>query len=289
MEIESISGAAMVALASTLTYVAVATSWQFLTRALNPDPAFSRTMMHEAAQRFRDEMDRLARTQSVYLSGTLVFAVLFVAAYELDADRIFSGYPIWQLQILLTTLAFGATYAGWKLVQTVLACRRIRLLRDANIAVGHQLQHIVSGFGRVYHDVDTSAGIIDHVVVSPRGTYAIHVFAKRPESGGTVALDGNSLCFQPSGQSVSTVPIGARTAALEREFRRLVDHRVRVRSVIAVPGREVAAEYGEDHLLVNDRSLPALIGWNSESDHLLNEDVADLQAMLQDLCVRKAA
>jgi hypothetical protein len=76
------------------------------------------------------------------------------------------------------------------------------------------------------------------------------------------------------------VSTSKKTAALEREFRRLLDHRVRVRSVIAVPGWEVHEQSSDEHLLVNDRSLPMLRGWKDQADYLMNEDVDALHEML---------
>ena len=284
MDIESFSGAATVALASTFIFVLISKSWQILSRTVGSSPSFADGIMREAAQRFRDEFDRLSNSQSTYLSAGLVFAVLFVAAYVLNAERLFTGYPVWQLYIFLVALCAGGSLALYQLVHTVLARHRIKLLRDANIAVGHRLQGIVTGFGRVYHDVETAAGVIDHVIIGQSGAYAINVFARRPTKNGSVTLDGTDLSFLPSGRAESIVQIAARTAALEREFRRLLDHRVRVRSVLAVPGWQVSAQSGEDHLVVNDKSLPMLRGWKDKADHLMNEDVDALHQLLTTRC-----
>ncbi len=284
MDIESFSGAATVALASTFIFVLVSKSWQILSRTVGSSPSFADGVMREAAQRFRDEFDRLSNSQTTYLSAGLVFAVLFVAAYVLNAERLFTGYPIWQLYIFLVALSAGAFLALYQLVHTVLTRQRVKLLRDANIAVGHRLQGLVTGFGRVYHDVETAAGVIDHVIVGQSGAYAISVFARRPTKNGTVDLDANTLCFQPGGKDESIVQIAARTAALEREFRRLLDHRVRVRSVIAVPGWQVNGQSGDDHLLVNDKSLPMLRGWKDKADYLMDEDVDALHQLLTTRC-----
>jgi hypothetical protein len=146
------------------------------------------------------------------------------------------------------------------------------------------LQGIAAGFGRVYHDVETAAGVIDHVIVSQSGAYAVNVFARRPAKNGSVALDSDGLSFEPGGKSESLVQIAARTAALEREFRRLLDHRVRVRSVLAVPGWQVSAQSGEDHLVVNDKSLPMLRGWKDKADYLMNDDVEALHQLLTTRC-----
>jgi hypothetical protein len=280
MDIESFSGAATVAAASTIVFVLVTKSWQIIARNVNSGPTFADSTMREAAQRFRDKFDRLSVTQATYLSAGLVFIVLFIAAHILQAERLYAGYPDWQLYLFLGVLSFGAVLALIKLVQTIIERHQVRLLRDANIAVGHQLQRVATGFGRVYHDVETSAGIIDHVIVGQNGAYAVSVFARRPAKNGHVELDNNTLIYQPSGKEQSSVGIAKRTAALERDFRRLLDHRVRVRSVIAVPGWEVQQQSSEEHLLVNDRNLPMLRGWKDQADYLMNEDVDALHQML---------
>jgi len=288
MDIESFSGAATVALASTIVFVLVTKSWQILSRTVGSSPSFSDSIMREAAQRFRDEFERLSNAQSTYLSGGLVFVVLFLSAHALNAERLFTGYPLWQLYIFLVALTAGALLTLYQLVQTALARHRVKLLRDANIAIGHQLQRIASGLGRVYHDVETSAGVIDHVIVGQSGAYAVNVFASRPSRNGNVQMDSSALSFHPNGQSFSLVEIGARNAALEREFRRLLDHRVRVRSVIAVPGWEINGQSGDDHLVVNDKSLPMLRGWKDKTDYLMNEDVDALHKLLTQRCSLRA-
>ena len=284
MDIESISGAATVALTSTLVFVLVAKSWQLINRTVSSSPSFSDSIMREAAQRFRDEFDRLSRAQSIYLSAALVFVVLFVAAYVLNAERLFVGYPAWQLYLLLAALTIGAALVAYRLFATVLIRHRVKLTRDANIAIGHQLHRIATGLGRAYHDVETSSGIIDHIIVGQNGAYAINVVARSRARNGSVELRGNELLFSPGDKSHSIVAVGENIASLEREFRRLLDHRVRVRSVIAIPGWDIAEQSSDEHLLVNERSLAMLRGWKDQADYLMNEDVDALHELLTSRC-----
>ena len=289
MDIESFSGAATVAVASTIVFVLVMKSWQLIARSVNSTSSFSDSIVREAAQRFRDEFERLSDTQATYLSAALVFVVLFIAAYVLQAERLYAGYPDWQLYLFLAVLSLGGLLALIRLVQTFMTRHQVRLRRDANIAIGHQLQRIATGFGRVFHDVETSAGIIDHVIVGQSGAYAINVIAKRPAKNGSVVLDNNSLQFMPADKQISVVATSKRTAALEREFRRLLDHRVRVRSVIAVPGWEIHEQSSEEHLIVNAYSLPMLRGWKDQADYLMNEDVDALHKHLTSSCKRSSS
>ena len=149
---------------------------------------FNDSIMHEAAQRFRDECNRLSASQSIYLGGTLVFAMLFAAAYLLQAEQLFAGYPDWQLGLLLGFLWLAAMFAAYKIINTFRAARRVRLLRDASLAIGHQLQQLSSASTLLFHDVKTSAGVIDHVVISREGIYAVNVIARRSSAGASARV-----------------------------------------------------------------------------------------------------
>lgn len=287
MNIEAISGAATVALASTILFLLIAKFWHVLSRTVGSAPLFADSIMHEAAQRFRDELDRLSTAQSIYLGSALAFVMLFTAAYVLQAQQLFAGYPDWQLYLQLIFLALAVGLAVFRLGKTIIVRRQIKFLRDANIAIGHQLRQISNGVTQVFHDADTSAGIVDHVLLGQNGLYAINVIAKRARGGGSVRLTGNTLQFSTSDDE-SIVDIAAKARRLEKEFSELLGHKVRVRSVIAAPGWEIAEQTNEDHLLVNERNIGMLRGWKDNSDHMMNEDVDILKKEMMARCRRSA-
>ena len=59
MNIEAISGSAMVAIACTIVFFLAAKSWHLVARTLGSHPNFPDSIMREAAQRFRDELQQL--------------------------------------------------------------------------------------------------------------------------------------------------------------------------------------------------------------------------------------
>ncbi len=286
MELEAISGAATVALTSTIVFLLIAKTWNAVSRTISSTPSFSDRIMHEAAQRFRDELDRLSCSQSTYLSGALVFVMLFIAAYILQAKMLFSGYPSWQLYLQLGFLVLVSGFAAYCLAKTALARHRIKFVRDANVAVGHLLQQMSVEGTRVFHDVETSAGIVDHVIVGQKGLYAINVVARRSGKRAHTRIQENTIEFSNSKATQSIVEIIAKTTRLQKEFRELLGHKVRVRSVVAVPGWDIGEQSNEDHLLVNERTIAMLTGWKDNSDYLMNEDVAALQKELMQRCAR---
>ncbi len=287
MDIEAISGAATVALASTILFLLIAKSWSALSRTVGSTPNFADSIMREAAQRFRDELERLSSSQAIYLSAALVFVVLFAAAYVLQARALFAGYPSWQLWLQIGFLSLAALLAAWRLGSTILARRQVRFVRDANVAIGHQLQRIATGANRVFHDVETSAGVVDHVLVGQNGIYAVNVVARRGGKKGSAVLKNSSLYFANSNTAIPLVDVTASTARLEKEICRLLGHKARVRSVIAVPGWDIGEQASERHLLVNERSISMLRGWKDQSDYLMNEDVDAVQKELTARCRRK--
>lgn len=284
MDIDAISGAATVALTSTILFLLIAKSWNALSRTVSSTPSFADSIMHEAAQRFRDELDRLSSSQAIYLSGALVFLVLFVAAYILRARDLFAGYPSWQLWLQIAFLALAFGLAAWRLGRTILARRQVKFVRDANVAIGHQLQQIATGAKRVFHDVVTSAGVVDHVLVGQTGIYAVNVVARRGAKGGDAVLGTHELSFSNRNAATPIVDVTASTARLEKELCKLLGHTIRVRSVIAVPGWNIGEQASEHHLLVNERTIAMLRGWKDQSDYLMNEDVDLLQKELTARC-----
>ncbi len=286
MDLEAISAAATVALTSSIVFLLIAKSWNALSRTISSAPSFSDRIMHEAAQRFRDELERLTSSESVYLSGVLVFVMLFVAAYVLRAQDLFVGYPYWQLYLQLAFLGLASAYAAYRLVYTAIAKRQVKFVRDANVAVGHQLQQLTAGGTRVFHDVATTAGIVDHVVIGQNGIYAVNVIARRSDKQGKVCLKGNMIRFSNSKTQYPIIKITAKTKRLEKEFQKVLGHSVRVRSVIALPGWAIGEQSNDAHLLVSERTLSMLSGWKDETDYLMNEDVHALKNELTARCIR---
>jgi hypothetical protein len=286
MNIEAISGSATVAIACTFAFLLAAKSWQLVARSLSAHPNFADSIMREAAQRFRDDFEALSRKQATYLGACLMFVFIFAVAHTFEAHQLFEGYPRHQLYLLLATLLAAAGFAVYRLACTIREWRQVRFLRDANIAVGHSLQQTATGHGRVYHDVPTSAGVVDHVIVGRGGIYAVNVVAHRALRRETVALSDHELCFKPDGHTIPLADIAAKTTKLEQELRDLLKNAVRVRSVIAVPGWRAESQSNEGHLVVNERTLPMLRGWRDEADYLMDEDVEALQEHLTTTCKR---
>ncbi len=77
MTLAALSGATTIALASTIVFLLIVKSWQLLAHSVVATTRFPHSILLEAAQRFRDELERLGRQQSIYLIAALLFSVIF--------------------------------------------------------------------------------------------------------------------------------------------------------------------------------------------------------------------
>ena len=286
MNLEAISVAASIALVSTFVFLLLAKSWHAISKSVGSAGSFRGSIMLEAAQRFRDEMERLTRRLHVYLTCALVFAVIFSVSYLLRPENVFENLPNWQLIAIISVLGVVALYAASRFVTVWVARRRTEFVRDATIAAGHGLQKLTANSNRVFHDVCCGAAVIDNVIVGLHGVYAVHVVARRAGKNNRVSLEGDILSFAPGNHTQSLAEFGQRTKQLAREFRKVLNKEVHVRCVVAVPGWEIESQASENHLIVNERNLAMLRGWKDQNDYLMNEEVEKLQNLLTERCTR---
>ncbi len=286
MSLAALSGATTIAFASTIVFLLIVKSWHVLAQSVGVKTRFPNSIMLEAAQRFRDELERLGREQSLFLIAALVFSVIFAINYLLSPLAMFEDLPQWQLLLVLVLFAAAALYTAYRLINIVITMRRLVFIRDANMATGHALQKLTANQNRVFHEVRCGAGIIDNVVVGRHGIYTISVIARKPGKINTVSLHGDKLTFAPGDVSLSVARSGEKSGQLAKEIGKLLKHNVRVRSVVVVPGWEVDSQTSEAYLIVNERNLAMLSGWKDQNDYLMNEDVDLVQKMLTRRCTR---
>ena len=287
MDLTILGGAATIALASAAVFLTVVRSWAVLTNKAETT-RFPKSIMREAAQRFRDEHARLGLEQSTYLVTGLVFTVVFCISYLLPPESLFDNVPRWQLWIVLVLLLLGAGFVGYRLVRIMITRRRLLFIRDANMATGHSLQKLTSNRNRVFHDVPCGDDTIDNVIVGLHGVYAVTVVARQPGRNNRVKLKGHMLKFANSKTPDSVARSGRKSEQLARELSKLTGHNIRVRSVISVPGWEVEAQESGEYLVVNERNIAMLTGWKDQEDYLMNEDVEAIHKLLTERCTRFA-
>jgi len=285
VNLTALSGAATVALASAVIFLAVVRSFAALSRSVSTS-RFPHSIMLEAAQRFRDDIERLSRDQSVYLATALMFAVIFSITYVLPLDDLFAGTPVWLLVIELVVLVIAGLFVLYRVARIIVERRRLVFLRDANIATGHSLQRLATNGNRVFHDVATGKDVIDHVIVGLQGVYTVSVVARKPGRDNRARLKADQLLFAPGPAKVSVARCGRKSDLLASELKNVVGHKIHVRSVVVVPGWEIDHQASSEYLLVNERNIAMLTGWKDQREYLMNEEVDAIHEELTRRCKR---
>ena len=85
---------------------------------------------------------------------------------------------------------------------------------------------------------------------------------------------------------MSVARIGVKVEQFAKEISKLLKHKIRVRTVIVVPGWEVKSQASEAYLAVNERNLAMLTGWKDPNDFLMNEETDVVQKMMTKRCIR---
>lgn len=280
MTLQAISSAATIALASTIVVLLAIKAWHLMARPFAASKNFPNSIMVETAQRFRDQLERLKGEQALYLTLTLMFFVTFGIAILLRPQDTYGELPQWQNLLVLSIVVLGAAYGVYRFVKVIIQRRHVAYVRDANLAVGHSLQRLTTDQIRVFHEVVCPAGVIDNVVVGLQGVYAVSVVAVKPGKDNRVRLRGENLSFAPGNVSRSIATAGHKAKQLTKVLQKQTGHKVRVRSVIAVPGWDIESQTSEDYLVVNERNLAMMRGWKDQKDFLMNEDVETINRYL---------
>jgi Nuclease-related domain len=141
--------------------------------------------------------------------------------------------------ILFTVLAAGAVVvAAWRVLSIRRQVRQLKQGRDGERVVGQFLERLREGGAQVFHDVPGDGFNLDHVVISPRGIYAIETktFSK-PWPSATILVDGDTLTVAgrvPDRNPIEQVSAAARW--LENLLKESTSKRFAVRGVVVFPG-----------------------------------------------------
>ncbi len=112
---------------------------------------------------------------------------------------------MWRVSWLYgLTIFVGITVATRRLLRKSAEMDNLRAGYDAELAVGQELDQLMCQGARVFHDLPGEQFNIDHVVISPRGVFAVETkgYTKQIGSDGragktnaTVIFDGSALRF----------------------------------------------------------------------------------------------
>ncbi len=276
-----------IALAGSFIFIGMGYAWSVIAAKLQRRNPFGAYILREPGHRVRATLEDLDRRYYLYLSGLLVYVLLLAVAMVLQMPKLPFELKEWVWLALSAVLVVISLLIPFQIIKLKRARSRLAFRRSANIAVGHALQRIASRGYNVYHDVRVGSHVIDNVVIGAKGAYAVNVFVlgNQRAKNGTARLDESNLVF---GKARTSAPVGVsvnRVGGLSKELSKVIGHPIRVRSVIAIPGWNVASTDSDKHLLVNEKNVVMLTGWTDPDTYLMDDDVTQIHDYLAPRCV----
>ncbi len=140
-------------------------------------------------QSLTDEIDRLWNEKAWFW---VALACYTVASAIMEWWRVLTNSPPEPIQMTVLAVIVVAV-AGFQLVRARKQSHAMQLGRDGERAVADILDRLKHSGAEVFHDVVAEGFNIDHVVVSPKGIYAIETKARSKNGDETVRFDRGAL------------------------------------------------------------------------------------------------
>jgi hypothetical protein len=137
----------------------------------------------------------------------------------------------------------------------------LRLAHDAELAVGQELNHLMSQGYQVYHDFPAPKFNIDHILVGPAGVFAVETKARTKRMTGNgkgdaeVIYDGQCLKFPGWVEKRPLDQAADQASWLRKWLSSAVGESVDVRAVVTLPGWCVKRSSPQGILVINPKNF----------------------------------
>lgn len=242
--------------------------WQ---RAKRRSPLTTK-LLRGPGEGLRKEMEDVQLEIGAYVAMLLAAPLLIFSIYLSQSH--FGGVPdtIGRWGFIVFLIVVAVLYVSIRLHR--LSRRRFELQTglEAEIAMGQELDQLMREGAAVFHDFPAEGFNVDHVVLTPRGVYAVETKGRmKVDRGGgkkdaTVQFNGEVLSF-PAWRDSETLEQAKRQAKwLEKWISSAVGESIGVMPVVALPGWWVDRTGRGDVRVISGGEAPALLnGWQDKA------------------------
>lgn len=201
-------------------------------------PPFTKNMLRSPGESIRQELDKI----NIDLMESIAFTILLPAmvggmvAIQLQRESIGTALALGFIAV------FIALFSALRLKRLVDRRTPQQLAWEGERAVGEELNQLMLQGYRVYHDFPAEHFNIDHVVIGPRGVFAVETKtrSKAPRGSGSdaakIKFDGKALQF-PDHQETEPLAQADRQAIwLAKWLTQAVGETFPVTPVLVLPG-----------------------------------------------------
>jgi len=178
-----------------------------------------------------------------------------------------------NIVVPIIAVCVGLLFFSYKILKVWRARVKLYLGLDCEMKVGQELNQLMREGCYVFHDFPAEKFNIDHVVVSPKGIFAIETKGRsKPDRGGgpaerTVVYDGDALKF-PGWVEKNPIDQARRQAEwLAKWLSSAVGEQISVRPVLVLPGWIIKLEKPSPGLFIFNGANPGmLLKWKSDTE-----------------------
>jgi hypothetical protein len=168
-----------------------------------------------------------------------LFPAMFWMLAALDLFAKIANVP--RMPVLYAVVAFAATiYGVFGFIRLKKKAKNLKLGRDGERAVAHELSTLDLPGIRIFHDVPADGFNLDHVVICDRGIYVIETKTwSKPESGPDPKLTTRDGRIYRDGSLVKGDPVrqvAAEASWLTDRLRQMTGREFSCQPVVVTPG-----------------------------------------------------
>jgi hypothetical protein len=241
---------------------------------------FSRDLQRSPGQSRLIKLESINEDLMFYLFAALLVPLVIYSIHI--AISYFGGAPETRLRTGGAACAAAGffVFCIYNVIKLRSKRRVMQLGYEGELAVGQELHRIMQDGFYVYHDFPADKFNIDHIIVGPKGVFAVETKARsKPASknrveDATVEYDGRMLYF-PKGKVFNTIDQAKRQAAwLSNWLAEAIGEPIAARAIVALPGWFVKRSSAEGIPVVNPKQFSSL--FEHIQPRLLSESVITL-------------
>jgi hypothetical protein len=205
-------------------------------------PSFKQDLLRIPGGSLLMSLDNLNEQINLYLVYVVILPLIIYSAlisYSYFQAEQPSLAVIWISSIISIALI---AYLAYRLANLLSRRKRIRLAYEGELAVGQELNQLMLHGYRVYHDFPADTFNIDHIIVGPKGVFAVETSTRlkgaiaNGSHEATVTYDGRMLTFADTTDFETIEQAEQQADWLSKWLGAATGEPIAVRAVITLPG-----------------------------------------------------
>ena len=282
--------ALLVALALTplLLFAVLLTLWRRFVRSRNRRSPLTSDLLRTPGFGLQERIEELTLDFDIDFAALMWIPLLFFGVYQIRAHATAHSQLFVPLFVLMG--AGMLVFFTSKLIDTADRRQRYKEAYQGELATAQLLEPIIANGGRLFHDVQAKGFNIDHVVVAPRGVFAVETKHRlKPTKGNAheqarVAFDGKALHFPGWVETKPIEQARAQARWLSERLTKATGLTVRARPVVALPGWYVTCTAPSDVAVVNPKNWNFMLRPARDEPALEPAAIQRIAYQLEQLC-----